>query len=118
MFEPIDLLTFAVVFLASFAQGVVGFGFGLVTMALLPLFLPEKFAVAFVAVYSLGVSCMILYQMRRHIRFAHAMPLLIGTILGVPLGILAIKVADPNHVKLTLGVTLLAYSSWALFSKI
>jgi uncharacterized membrane protein YfcA len=118
MFEPIDLRTFAVVFLASFAQGVVGFGFGLVTMALLPLFLPEKFAVAFVAVYSLGVSCMILYQMRRHIRFSHAMPLFIGTILGVPLGVLALDVADPNHVKLTLGITLLAYSSWALFSRI
>jgi hypothetical protein len=114
----LDLLTFAVVFLAAFAQGVVGFGFGLVTMALLPLFLSERFAVPFVAVYSLGVSLMIVWQLRHHIRFGHAIPLLVGTVIGVPLGVLALDVADPNHVKLTLGITLVAYASWALFSKI
>jgi len=113
-----ELLTFFVVFVAAFTQGVVGFGFGLVTMALLPLFVSERFAVPFVAVYCLGVAALIAWQLRAHLRWDRAVPLLIGTAIGVPLGVLALQVANPLTVKLILGVTLIAYSAWALFATV
>lgn len=113
-----DILIFFVVFVAAFTQGVVGFGFGLVTMALLPLFISERFAVPFVAIYCLGVAALIAWQLRQHVRWGRALPLLIGTALGVPLGVLALQVANPITIKLVLGVTLIAYSAWALFATI
>lgn len=113
-----DILTFFVVFLAAFTQGVVGFGFGLVTMALLPLFLSERFAIPFVAVYCLGVAALIAWQLRAHLDWRRAVPLLVGTALGVPLGVLALQVANPLHVKLVLGVTLILYSAWSLMTTV
>jgi len=114
----IDLLTFFVVFVAAFTQGVVGFGFGLVTMALLPLFVSERFAVPFVAVYCFGVAALIAWQLRAHLQWGRAVPLLIGTAIGVPLGVLALQVANPLTIKLVLGLTLIAYAGWSLFAEI
>jgi len=108
------ILTGLVVFAAAFTQGVVGFGFGLVTMALLPLFLPERFAIAFVAIYALTVSAQILWKIRPHISWAAARPLLIGIIIGTPIGVLVVNDADPGVIKAILGVTLILYCGWAL----
>ena len=114
----IEVLTFFVVFVAALTQGVVGFGFGLVTMALLPLFMSERFAVPFVAIYCFGVAALIAWQLRRHVQLRRTLPLLIGTAIGVPLGVLALQVANPLTIKLILGITLIAYSGWALFTTI
>ncbi len=114
----IEVLTFFVVFVAALTQGVVGFGFGLVTMALLPLFMSERFAVPFVAIYCFGVAALIAWQLRRHLQLRRTLPLLIGTAIGVPLGVLALQVANPLTIKLILGITLIAYSGWALFTTI
>ncbi len=107
-------LTGLVVFAAAFTQGVVGFGFGLVTMALLPLFLPEHFAIAFVAVYALTVAAQIAWRVRAHFSWSAATPLLVGIILGTPLGVLVVNDADPMTIKLILGITLIGYCAWAL----
>jgi uncharacterized membrane protein YfcA len=111
----IDLLVAFVVFLASFTQGVVGFGFGLVTMAFLPLVVPETFAIPFVAVYGTVVSVIIAWQLRAKLAWRHALPLIIGTAVGVPIGVLVVSAANPLHIKLVLGVVLIAYTLWALF---
>jgi uncharacterized membrane protein YfcA len=107
-------LTGLVVFAAAFTQGVVGFGFGLVTMALLPLFLPERFAIAFVAVYACTVAAQIAWRVRAHIRWSAARPILIGIVLGVPLGVAVVNDANPLTIKAILGITLILYCGWAL----
>lgn len=107
-------LTGLVVFAAAFTQGVVGFGFGLVTMALLPLFLPEKFAIAFVAVYACTVAVQIAWRVRAHINWSAARPILIGIVVGVPFGVLVVNDANPMTIKMILGITLIAYCGWAL----
>lgn len=83
-------------------------------MALLPLFLPERLAIAVVAVYCLTVAAQIAWRVRSHIRWPAARPLLIGIALGTPPGVLLVKIADPLTIKLILGVTLIAYCGWAL----
>lgn len=113
-----EVLTFFVVFVAALTQGVVGFGFGLVTMALLPLYMSERFAVPFVAIYCFGVAALIAWQLRRHLQLRRTVPLLLGTAIGVPLGVLALQFANPLTIKLILGITLIAYSGWALFTTI
>jgi uncharacterized membrane protein YfcA len=65
-----EILLFVVVFTAAFVQGVVGFGFGLVSMALLPLFVSEHFAVPFIAPYTFFTASLIAWQLRREVRWA------------------------------------------------
>ncbi len=92
----------------------VGFGFGLVTMALLPLFLDERLAIALVAVYCLTVATQIAWRVRAHISWPRVRPLLVGIALGTPPGVYVVKVADPDTIKLILGLTLVAYCAWSL----
>lgn len=110
-----DILIFLVIFFAAFTQGSVGFGFGLVSMGLLPFFVSEHFAVPFVAPYTFVTAALVAWGVRKHIRWARVWPLLIGVVVGVPFGVLAVKVANPLTIKLILGVTLIGYSIWALF---
>lgn len=110
-------LTAFVVFFAAFAQGVVGFGFGLVAMAALPFLWPETFAIPFVGIYSLGVSLLILWQMRHQFTMRYAGPMVLGVVLGVPVGIYFLAKADSAHIKAVLGTILVLYTPWALLSK-
>lgn len=110
-----DLLIAIVVFVAAFTQGVVGFGSGLVSMAFLPLIVPETFVLPFVGIYGLAISAIIAWQLRAHIAWRHAVPLIVGTLIGVPIGVYAISIANPLHIKLVLGIVLIAYAIWALF---
>ncbi|MCB9732036.1 MAG: sulfite exporter TauE/SafE family protein [Deltaproteobacteria bacterium] len=103
-----------IVFLAAFTQGVVGFGFGLVAMGLLPLLVPELVAIPLVAIYSLCVAAFIAWQVRAHVSWTRLRPLLVGLVVGVPLGIAFLTTVDPRWIRLTLGVFLVAYVMWSL----
>lgn len=103
-----------IVFFAAFTQGVVGFGFGLVSMSLLPLVVPELVAIPLVAVYSLCVAAFIAWQVRAHLSWARLRPLLIGLVLGVPFGIAFLTHANPRWIRLALGLFLVTYVIWSV----
>lgn len=96
-------------------QGMSGFGFGLVTMSLLPLFLPVDQAVPMVAAWGWTLNLVICWRLRRYISLKRVGPLLAGALLGVPAGVLFLKGADPRLVRGTLGAVLVGYCVYALF---
>jgi uncharacterized membrane protein YfcA len=98
------------VFAAAFTQGVAGFGTGMVSMAVLPLVMPLPDAVAVVSVVCLVVNFSILVQLRRHVTWERAGPLIAGAVVGVPLGLLALERFDPSILKITLGLILIGYA--------
>lgn len=110
-----EVIIAAIVFVAAFTQGAVGFGFGLVSMGLLPLAVSELVAIPFVAVYSLLVSLIIVWELRLYLSWRRIRPLLIGVVLGVPLGLLFLGEADPRYIRFALGAFLVVYSLWSLF---
>jgi len=104
------------VLVGAFVQSVAGFGAGMVAMAILPLVLPMTDAVPVVAVVCAVINGSILMQVRQHVERSKALPLAVGVVLGVPIGILGLKSLDPSVLKLVLGVILVGYAAQGLSS--
>lgn len=108
------LVVAAITLVAGFVQGVAGFGFGMVSMGVLPFVLPVKTAVPLIAVFGLFVNGMLLWELRRHIDLSRAKGLLLMTFVGIPLGVAFLKGFDASVVKLVLGVVILLYTTTSL----
>ena len=70
--------------LAGIVQGTVGFGFGLVAMSTLPLWMDIKEAVPVVALLCLVVNATLTWRLRAHLSWSRIGPLLLGSLAGVP----------------------------------
>ncbi|MCF6311703.1 MAG: TSUP family transporter [Verrucomicrobiales bacterium] len=71
---------------AAFVQSVSGFGMAIVAIATLPLVIDLKDAIALIAVFNLFVSTLTLFWNRSGFSWKEARPLVIGMIIGIPLG--------------------------------
>jgi len=80
------LLTVGTIALAGLVQSVTGFGFGLLSMAVLPLFLDFQDAYFIIVIPNLLVCVANFWANRRHYEWRHGRGLLIGSCLGVPIG--------------------------------
>jgi uncharacterized membrane protein YfcA len=85
---PELLILFAGFAAASVTQSVSSFGFGIVAVALLPLFGIEIQRVVVLVTLVAGVNVGIgLWKVRRHVRLGRVLWLLLGVPLGIPLGL-------------------------------
>ena len=113
--------TFALIagtlFLSGLVQGTIGFGFGLVSMAILPQLLGVKFAVPFVSVFCMCVQIYLLTRLWNYLKWSLLKPMVIGALLGTPLGIYALKGLSPQILMLTLGFILTAYALMSFRTK-
>ncbi len=100
--------------LAALVQGVAGFGFGLVAMAVLPAFLPLAEAVPVVALLGLGTNVTVIVANRRGIDRSIVLPLVAGVCVGTPFGVLLLSGADPRLLHALLGLVLVGYALQAL----
>ncbi len=108
------LLVGVAVFAGAAVQGMSGFGFGMVAMALLPLVIDVDQAVPLVAGVGITVSMNLAWRLRRQLDLRRALPLIAGGLIGTPVGIAFLQGADPRLVKAVLGAVILGYSTWAL----
>ncbi len=95
---------------AAMVQGLSGFGFGMVLMGLLPLVLPVTEAVPIVSLLGLVVSTSVLVACRRSLEIRTVVPLLVGSLIGVPLGVWFLTGAEPDLLRGTLGVILVVFA--------
>jgi len=107
----------AAIFVASFVQGLTGFGSGIIALTLLAMMWEIQFVVAITAVFSIFICLYLAWRLWEHIRFSEILPLLAGAAIGVPLGVMALTRLDPRIIKGCLGVFLMAYAAWSLLSK-
>jgi len=111
-------LILAVVFLASgLIQGLTGFGFGMVSMSLAPLVIDIKQANILVTILILLNSLFVTWRMRHAIDFRKVLPIFLGAIIGVPVGVYLLKILQPSIIKTILGVVLISFSSYSLLRK-
>lgn len=99
------LVALVIVFGAA-VQGMTGFAFGMVSMALLPHLMPVKTATPLVAIVAFANVASILWQMRRSLDLRKARGLLVGTIMGVPVGVFFLARMDEMLVRRILAVVL------------
>jgi len=72
---------------ASFVMGLAGFGVGLVGLAFLPYLMPPATAIVLLTIYALAFAAGLFMQLRDDFRPAQIRDLLVGTGLGIPLGV-------------------------------
>ncbi len=112
----IDTLLFlAAVTLAATVHAVAGFGFGLIAVTAATQLFDIRTAVATLSFASLAVSLTVLLRLRRHLRWEGLAPLILASLVGVPIGIALLRRADPSILMTALGVLLVGAAIQGLF---
>ena len=103
--ETLYLMFF--VALAGSVQGTVGFGFGIVAMSTLPLWMDVKEAVPLVAALGLLVNIAMTWNLRAHLTWSRLAPLILGGVIGVPIGVTLFVSLNPDLLLIGLGMALI-----------
>ncbi len=114
------LATLGIFFVANFVQGFTGFGTGIVAMAGLSLIGGVMQATVLVNLGAVITVGAIFGRLWRHTSWRHLWPVVIGTIVCVPVGLMLLKVFGPTHpelVRRVLGVVIIGFSVWSLRGK-
>jgi hypothetical protein len=101
-------------FTAGITQGVTGFGAGLVAMPLLAFYLDIRVAVPLCMLNGLLITGFLSLQLINHVDRRKIMPLLVGCLPGVVLGISLLKKTDDALLSLLLGLLLVGYGGYRL----
>jgi len=112
-----QLLVALIVFLATLIRSTFGFGEALVAVPLLALLIPIEEAVPLATLLSVTVAALVMLQDWRHVHPRAALRLILSTLLGLPLGLLLLTRAPEGIVKATLGLVMITFSSFCLFSR-
>lgn len=98
----------AVTFAASLIQGSVGFGFGLIAVAALSLFMELKITTPLLALLNLPVILYLSWRLRKSVVWEGLTPIITAMLVGIPFGIFVLVKADENLLLRVLGVVLIA----------
>jgi uncharacterized protein len=101
------MIGFMSVLLASFTQGITGFGFALIAVPLLSLFIPEiRNITPIIVIYSLLTNIIILYKSRHSIDFKKIIPLVIFGIIATPIGTFMLLYVKVKTLKIVIGLVI------------
>ena len=112
--EILFLMLFAA--LAGIVQGTVGFGFGMIAMGSISLWLTPKEAVPIVALLCLVVNLTLTWRLRSHLSWQRMSPLIWGSVVGVPIGVTLFTTLNPSLLGLGLGIALLVVCAQQLLT--
>src|SRR4051812_20644844 len=112
---PIDLMLFvAATFAAALVAGVAGFAFGLVAAAVwLHVLTPLQTTTQIVA-FGLIVQGYSVWKLRHALKFQRLLPFLLGGVIGLPLGVVLLEWTPPAHMRIAVGILLIAFSIYSL----
>lgn len=101
--------------LAGFAQGVSGFAFALVALSVWAWAVEPQLAAPMAVFGALVGQLVVLPWLWRGFEWSKLWPLLVGGVIGVPLGVLLLNWMNPDFFKFGLGCFLLVYCPVMLF---
>lgn len=103
-----QLIVIAVaIFAAALVQVVAGFGFALLCMPIMVIAVPVEQAVVISTLISVLSTASQAFQLREHTQVPLLKRLLIGSFLGMPLGLVILNVVSDFALQLSLGVSVL-----------
>lgn len=101
------MIGFVSILLASFIQGITGFGFALIAVPMLSLFIPElRNITPIIVIYSFLTNLIIVYKSRHHIDFKKVVPLIIFGIIATPIGTLMLLYVQVKSLKIIIGLVI------------
>lgn len=108
------MLLFLIIFLAVFTQAVTGFGVALVSMPLLLLVMDVRLAAPLVALVAGMAELLLLLHYRADLNLRAVIRLIAASLVGIPLGIVALRQLDEGLITAVLGLLLIFYALYAL----
>lgn len=96
-----------IIAVASFVMGLSGFGIGLVALAFLPWVMSPVLAIIVTTFYAMVFSVAMLWPLRREIEPVRLGLLLIGTLVGTPLGVWGLVTLPVSVITRLIGVVLI-----------
>ncbi len=107
--ESTVILIGVILLLASFAQGLTGFGFALISIPLLSLLIDVKHAVPLGALCGLVINIYLAVELNEHIKYLELKNLILGAVIGIPIGVIFLTQANTDLIKDILGVVILVF---------
>jgi uncharacterized membrane protein YfcA len=101
-------------FVAAFVTGLAGFAFGLVAAAIWLHALTPVQTASLIVGYALIVQGYAVWKLRRVIKLPRLLPFVLGSAAGIPAGLLVLKWVPAAHLKIAVGVLLIAFSLYNL----
>lgn len=101
----------ATTFGAALLQAAGGFGFAVVATPLYLMFVAPARAVHLVIIIATALSVAVLPGLRREVEPRLLLRLLVGSLAGLPLGLLAFGHSDPTAVRFVAGATVLGFAA-------
>jgi uncharacterized membrane protein YfcA len=109
------LLLSVAVFFGAFVSGLAGFAFSAVAGAILLHVLEPMEAVPLMMACSVGVQATNLWALRKNIQWKQSLILVFGGLLGVPIAIWLLQVADTRTFREGFGLLVAFYAGYMLF---
>ena len=109
-----SLLISLIILIASLIQSTAGFGFALLAVPLLSLFMPMTDVVPTIVILSTVTNLFVSWEQRKSLKIREMLPLFIAGIAGIPLGVWGLKTFDQELLKALVGLIILVTSA-ALF---
>ncbi len=103
-------------FLAALVIGSAGFAFAIVVTGIWIYVLPPATLVLLASICATLLHVVSVWQFRRDIEYGLLWPFLIGGVLGVPLGVLALRYIDTALFRHLFGAFMIAYAAYMLTS--
>lgn len=117
LFGPMLWFTLGGAAVAGFVQGLSGFAFSMVSMAIWAWVLEPRLAAVLTVFGALVGQVTGALSVRQAFPWKRLLPFLAGGALGVPLGLALLPLLDPAVFKLLLGIVLVAWCSFMLLSR-
>lgn len=111
------MLVLFIITLSAFIQGLTSFGFSLIALPLLAGLLPFQQVIAMLIIYSLMLNLVMLFKLYRNVHLKLITMLIVGGVLGIPLGIWLLQHAEPILLKRIAGLLIIIVSLALLSGK-
>ena len=93
----------AAIFLASTTQGLAGFGFAIVSVPIMIIFISPKMVVPIIVMQAILINLLILIEARKWLDLKRIWPLIVAGIAGIPVGTYLLVVLDVNVLRVFIG---------------
>ena len=91
---------------ASFVMGLAGFGIALIALAFLPYLMSASDAIVLLTIYAAVMSAAMLVQLRHDVEPRAILDLVIGTLVGTPIGVWGLAALPPSALNRLIGLML------------
>jgi len=114
--SPVDLLVVAASLVGAFVSGLSGFAFGLIVLGVWLHVLPPEVTGPLVLICGGFTTTLSLITVWPSIRLSRVLPMVLGGIVGIPIGVWLLTQLDPAVIKRAIGVFMIGYSAFMLLS--